>query len=44
MVEYRYFGKPNISVKVEQGFEVGRPSLLHLKAKKEEEKISVSVG
>jgi trans-2,3-dihydro-3-hydroxyanthranilate isomerase len=45
LAEYRYFGKPNISVKVEQGLEVGRPSLLHLKAEKEEEeKISVSVG
>jgi trans-2,3-dihydro-3-hydroxyanthranilate isomerase len=44
LVEYRYFGKPNISVKVEQGLEVGRPSLLHLKAKKEGGTIAVSVG
>jgi trans-2,3-dihydro-3-hydroxyanthranilate isomerase len=44
LAEYRYFGKPNIDVKVEQGLEVGRPSLLHLKAEKEEGRISVSVG
>lgn len=44
LVEHRYFGKSNISVKVEQGLEVRRPSLLHLKAKKEGEAIAVSVG
>jgi len=44
LVEHLYFGKSDISVKVEQGFEVGRPSLLHLKANKEAETIAVSVG
>lgn len=44
LVEHRYFGKSEISVKVEQGLEVGRPSLLHLKARKEAETIAVRVG
>ena len=44
LVEHLYFGKSDISVKVEQGFEVGRPSLLHLKANKEAKTIAVSVG
>jgi trans-2,3-dihydro-3-hydroxyanthranilate isomerase len=44
LVEHLYFGKPSIGVRVEQGFEVGRPSLLHLKAKKDEGAIAVSVG
>ncbi|MFX1365903.1 MAG: PhzF family phenazine biosynthesis protein [Promethearchaeota archaeon] len=45
LVEHQYFIKETIDVRVEQGYEVGRPSLLHLRAeKKEEGQISVSVG
>jgi len=44
LVEHLYFGKSDIDIKVEQGYEVGRPSLLHLKARKEREAIAVSVG
>ena len=44
LVEHLYFGKADIGVRVEQGLEVGRPSLLHLKAKKEGKTIAVSVG
>jgi trans-2,3-dihydro-3-hydroxyanthranilate isomerase len=44
LVEHRYFGKSDISARVEQGLEVGRPSLLYLKAKKVEKTIAVSVG
>ncbi|HEX7401863.1 MAG TPA: PhzF family phenazine biosynthesis protein [candidate division Zixibacteria bacterium] len=44
LVKYRYFGKDKIDVKVEQGYEIGRPSLLLLKAEKTEKGISVRVG
>ncbi len=45
LVKHRYFGKPVIDVRVEQGAEVSRPSLLYLRA---EEKgpgaVEVNVG
>jgi trans-2,3-dihydro-3-hydroxyanthranilate isomerase len=44
LVKYRYFGKDKIDIKVEQGYEIGRPSLLLLKAEKTEKGISVRVG
>lgn len=42
--KYRYFGNDRINVRVEQGNEMGRPSLLFLKAVKREDRIDVSVG
>lgn len=42
--KYRYFGNDPINVRVEQGNEIGRPSLLFLKAVKREDRIDVSVG
>ena len=33
-----------VDIKVEQGYEIGRPSLLYLKAEDKEGKIDVSVG
>ncbi len=45
LVKHQYFIKNNINIRVEQGHEVGRPSLLYLKAEETEEgSISVSVG
>lgn len=44
LVEHGYFGTGSISVRVEQGYEIGRPSLLYLRAKKGEGAIDVSVG
>ena len=45
LVKHQYFIKDQINIKVEQGYEVGRPSLLHLRAEGSEEGgISVSVG
>lgn len=45
LVEYGYFGEGGIDLRVEQGYEMGRPSLLLLKAHKEENgEIFVSVG
>jgi len=44
LVKYRYFGKDRIDIRVEEGYEIGRPSLLFLKAAAKEEKIDVSVG
>ena len=44
LVEHRYFREGAIDVWVEQGHEVGRPSLLYLRAEKREDRISVSVG
>jgi len=44
LVKYRYFGKGQIDIRVEQGYEIGRSSLLYLRAKDKGEKIDVSVG
>lgn len=44
LVEHGYFGKDSIDVRLEQGYEIGRPSLLYLRAEKGEDEIGVSVG
>jgi len=44
LVRHRYFGKDRIDIRVEQGYEIGRPSLLLLKGESREEKIDVHVG
>jgi trans-2,3-dihydro-3-hydroxyanthranilate isomerase len=45
LVKHQYFIKNKIDIRVEQGYEIGRPSLLYLRAESlQEEKISVSVG
>ena len=44
LVKNRYFGTDVISVKVEQGYEIGRRSRLYLKARKTKGKIEVLVG
>ncbi len=40
----RYFGADRVEVAVEQGIEIGRPSVLHLRAEKHDEEIRVAVG
>ncbi len=42
--QYHYFGSDVVDARVEQGYEIGRPSLLYLKARKREAKIQVNVG
>lgn len=44
LVEYLYFGEAQIDLRVEQGYEIGRPSLLLLKAQKNQAEIEVFVG
>jgi trans-2,3-dihydro-3-hydroxyanthranilate isomerase len=44
LVNYRYFGKDSINIRSEQGYEIGRPSLLLLKAEQRDEKTTISVG
>ncbi|MGD8505805.1 MAG: PhzF family phenazine biosynthesis protein [Candidatus Bathyarchaeota archaeon] len=44
LVKHRYFGKNRINLRVEQGYEIGRPSLLLLKADDKAGKIEVYVG
>jgi len=44
LVEHRYFGTEYIDVRVEQGYEIRRPSLLYLRAQKEGDETSVHVG
>jgi trans-2,3-dihydro-3-hydroxyanthranilate isomerase len=41
---YHYFGDHVVNARVEQGYEIGRPSLLHLKAENREGVIHVFVG
>lgn len=44
LVKYRYFGTEKIDVRVEQGYELGRPSLLLLESEEKAGVINVSVG
>ena len=44
LVRHRYFGKSEVSARVEQGYELGRPSLLHLRAAERRGEIEVHVG
>lgn len=41
---YRYFGSDQVNIRVEQGYEIDRPSLLLLKAEKIGDLIQVEVG
>ena len=44
LARYRYFGDPKVDVRVEQGHEIGRPSLLYLKSEDRGDEIDVYVG
>lgn len=44
LVQYSYFGTEAINLRVEQGYEIGRPSLLLLKAERKDGEIEVFVG
>lgn len=44
LVEYSYYGKTSVNVRVEQGYEIDRPSLLLLKSQRNRQEIEVYVG
>ncbi len=44
LVKHRYFGENQIDAHVEQGYEIGRPSLIRLKAERQQDAIDVYVG
>lgn len=44
LVYHTYFGRDDIDIRVDQGFEIGRPSLLMLRAKRVGKEIEVNVG
>jgi trans-2,3-dihydro-3-hydroxyanthranilate isomerase len=44
LVRHRVFGKSRLSVRSEQGYEIGRPSLLRLEAEVQDGRIRVFVG
>ncbi len=44
LVKHRYFGTDPIDIRVEQGYEIGRPSLIYLKAQDRSGTIHVEVG
>ena len=44
LVKHRYWGTPHINLRVEQGYEIKRPSLLFLKAAEQQGEIVISVG
>lgn len=44
LAKHRYFGGGRVEARVEQGYEIGRPSLLLLKAEDRQGKIDVQVG
>ena len=44
LIKHNYFNKNEINIRVEQGYEIGRKSLLFLNTKKQNGKINVKVG
>ena len=44
LAQHRYLETDSVDVRVEQGYEIGRPSLLYLQASREGEAIAVHVG
>jgi trans-2,3-dihydro-3-hydroxyanthranilate isomerase len=44
LVKHRYFGTSKIDIRVEQGAEIGRPSLLYLRAEEVKGGVDVRVG
>ncbi len=44
IVEHRYFGADRIAIRSEQGYQIGRPSLLHLEAERAGDEIVIRVG
>jgi len=44
LVKFKFFGAPKIDIRVEQGHEVGRPSLLYLRSEEKDSSIDVRVG
>jgi len=44
LVKNRYFGTPKIDIQNEQGIEINRPSLIHIKAEETGDSIDVYVG
>jgi len=44
LVRHEYFGKKRVDIRVEQGYEIDRKSLLYLRAEKKENKYYISVG
>jgi trans-2,3-dihydro-3-hydroxyanthranilate isomerase len=44
LTKHRYFDQDRIDIRVEQGYEIGRPSLLYLKAEEKADEIDVFVG
>ena len=44
LAKHRYFGSGKIDIRVEQGYEISRPSLLYLRTENKQGKIDVFVG
>jgi len=44
LARYRFFGTEKVDIRVEQGYEIGRPSLIYLNAQDKQDRINVSVG
>lgn len=44
LLQHRYFGGDSIAVRSEQGYQIGRPSLLHLEAEAGADEIVIRVG
>jgi trans-2,3-dihydro-3-hydroxyanthranilate isomerase len=44
LIKHGYFARDRIDIRSEQGYEIGRPSLLLLRAERKGESINISVG
>ena len=44
LTKHKYLNKNKINIKVEQGYEIGRPSLITLKTNQQKNKINISIG
>jgi len=44
LVKHNYWGRPSVDLRVEQGYEIGRPSLLFLRAAEKAGQTHISIG
>ena len=44
LVKHRYFGSGDVDIRVGQGYEIGRPSVVHVRSGKRDDRYTIEVG
>jgi trans-2,3-dihydro-3-hydroxyanthranilate isomerase len=44
LVRHRYFGSGAVDIRVGQGYEIGRPSVVHIRSRKKDDQYTIEVG